>query len=194
MLAPFSKEAVRLGLLKIAPTEEGFVTRSGNRKAYVIDSRGAGTNLPLRRFLVDLLVPRLELFPHVDVVAGVAKSGIVWASWVAWQTRLGYATVLIDGRRQSGMQRDVEGEISGKNVVLVDNWTRSGESLQHAAHVAENAGAQVLGAITIARHGMADLRMPTTSLWQAEELEMAAMSLGLLPMSSINLQETGDVL
>ena len=44
------------------------------------------------------------------------------------------------------------------------------------------------------RHGMADLRMPTTSLWQAEELEMAAMSLGLLPMSSINLQETGDVL
>ena len=103
--------------------------------------------------------------------------------------RLEYATALIDGRHKFGMQRELEGEIAGKNVVLIDNLMRSGASIEAAVRVVERGGARVLGALTLVCHQPVELAVPTSSLWQAAELEAAAKELGLMPVGSSSFQK-----
>lgn len=147
----FARKAVALGLLKFPATGQTFPGRRGGPgKPYLVDSRGAGANPRLRAAVVSALRVRLDELADVQAVAGLARSGMTWAAWLAQETGLPYATVLLDGPRDAGLQREVEGDIRGCRTVLVDNWVSSGASLIQAAEIICRHGAQVAGAIAIA--------------------------------------------
>jgi len=167
--------AVHLGLLRLAPQDSPFPGRKGNEKPYIIDARGAGTNIKLRLLIVSLLSDLLQTYEPFDVIGGVSKSGVTWGSWLAWDKRAAYATVLPDGPRTSGLQRSVEGDVRGKRVVLVDNWVRTGESLSQAIEQVSIAGGEVVGAVAIARHEASSVGFKLSTIWTDSEL-LEAMS------------------
>lgn len=173
-------QAINLGLLKFPPPGEFFPGRGGASKHFVIDTRGAGTILPLRRLIVDEMQAIFRALPPFDVLAGIAKSGTVWAAWVAWANDLPFANVLLDGPRSSGLQREVEGDISGRRVLLVDNWMRSGDSFVRAKEVVLRSGGRPVGGITIVRFSEKEIGLPMESIWELKDLLLIAKREGLL--------------
>jgi orotate phosphoribosyltransferase len=173
-------EAARLGMIKFAPPSRPFPGRhSGESHDFLIDTRGAGTNIPLRMLIIDVLRLRLAEFAGTEVVAGVAKSGITWGSWLAWELGVEYATV-VGTPRASGMKRAVEGDVAGKRLVIIDNFTLSGESIEKAARLAESAGAQVCGALVVVKHPRASSRLPLLPAWDLLDLLDASVEAGLI--------------
>jgi orotate phosphoribosyltransferase len=172
--------AVHLGLLKFAPRGAVFPRRAGASGVPVLaDVRGALSNVPLRSLIVQELTKALgEHFPHTNVVAGVAKAGISWAAMLADRVAIGAAVVNLDGPRASGLQREIEGEVAGRRIVIVDNLVARGGSLRHSAAVIANAGGEVIGALTVIADPGAPLEFETRSLWTQRELIDAAFSVG----------------
>lgn len=164
-------EAVKLGILRAAPENYTFPGKHGNQKQHVVDSRGAGTNLRLRTLILSEMQRLLQEIDQHEVIVGIAKSGIMWGSWLALWTSLPYATVLPDESRKSGLQRSVEGNIEGSRVVLIDNWVRSGQTLQAAARKISAEGGVVAGAILISCPDRAQLLFPGCRvIWSLQEL------------------------
>lgn len=177
-----AEDAVRQGLLAIAPEGQFFPSRSGNPRNYVVDARGAGSNLRLRESIVEALNERLASIPDVQMIGGIAKSGIVWGAWLAWRAALPYASILLDGKRASGLQRETEGDVSGKQVVLIDNWVRTGSSIEKAAEVVRRNGGFVADVIVITNHDEPELSgIRLHSCWSLDVLFQAARTVGVVP-------------
>ena len=173
------QEVVSQGLLRFPPAGTTFPGRRGGGKDYVLDTRGAGTNLELRRLIVSALQTQAESCPPFHVVVGLAKSGTTWAAWLAWAMEIPFANVLLDGKRTSGLQREVEGDVAGKRILLIDNWTNSGDSIRKASEVVKRAGGTPVAALTIARNSDLDLGLPFRSVWEIEDLLAVAEREGL---------------
>lgn len=167
--------AVRLGLLRIGH----FPGRNGGPVFNVLaDVRGALGNVPLRNLILCGLKALAVEFDRADVVAGVAKSGISWAAMLADRTSASAAVINLDGPRASGLRREVEGEVAGRHVLLVDNLIARGESLQKAATVVRTAGGEVVGALTVVADPGSALPFPVRSLWSLNQLIDAAVRAG----------------
>jgi orotate phosphoribosyltransferase len=179
MKTPSARAAVQAGLLLFPPGGSAFPGRTGVPLPFLIDSRGAGTNLPLRRTIVRGLRGLAATAADFDVIGGVSKAGTIWAAWLAWAEQRPYATVHLDGPRRSGLQRAVEGDVRGKRILLVDNWVRSGESVRRAAEVAAEAGAVPVGAIAIVATGDPAVGIPLQAVWEVGQLVRAAEQAGL---------------
>ena len=171
---------VGLGLIKFAPVDRPFRGRNGRAKYAVIDTRGAGTSLPLRELIVEHAKARLAALPACDVIAGVSKSGTVWAAWLSWVCTKPFANVLPDGPRHSGLEREVEGDVSGSRVVLVDNWIRSGASINGAISAVQRAGGAVVGVLVIVERRTVAFEVPVIVLWQYKDLLASALDTGLI--------------
>jgi orotate phosphoribosyltransferase len=195
MVSPTARTAVRLGLLRFAPPGQSFPGRRGADGISVLaDVRGALANTPLRALILDEMAAILLAdFAAVEALAGVAKAGIAWAAMLAERSGLPAAVVSLDGPRASGLQREVEGDIAGRRVVLVDNLIGLGGSLDHAASIVTAAGGVVIGGLTVLADPGARLAFPIRSLWTQRELIDAAFDVGRLDGTShqrLTQQET----
>ena len=166
--------AIEAGLLVFPPIGQTFPGRGSAPLAFVVDSRGAGTNLTLRRLIVTGLAAAAHDAPTFDVIAGVAKAGTSWAAWLAWEGQWPCANVLTEGPRASGLQRQIEGGVAGARVLLVDNCIRSGESMRKAVAIVRHAGGQPVAALSIVRTGKPDVGVPVLAVWELGELIAAA--------------------
>jgi orotate phosphoribosyltransferase len=126
----------------------GFIQWVGGSP--LIDSRGILGIPGLRELVVG------ELVAHVgrehDVVAGVANSGVPWAILVAGRLHLPFANVLVDGPRVKGLSRRLEPAdgVSGKRVLVIDNWLETGASMRVACEILDQHGAAHIVPLTIA--------------------------------------------
>jgi orotate phosphoribosyltransferase len=145
-----------------------------------VDSRGAGAIPRLRALILAALRERLAEVPAPQAIAGLAKSGMTWGAWLSLQTGLPYATVLLDGPRSAGLQREVEGDIRGLRTVLVDNWVSSGASLLQAATIVVRNGGEIAGALVVAGRCEADLGFPVLGAFEVHALLNAAGQQGLI--------------
>jgi orotate phosphoribosyltransferase len=172
--------AVRLGILRFAPPGTEFPGRKGAAGVAVLaDIRGALSNRPLRDLIVrELSAILAKDFASTEVVAGVAKAGIPWASILADRTAMPAAVVNLDGPRASGLQRQVEGDVAGRRVLLIDNLIALGGSLAGAARIVADAGGEVIGALTVIADPGARLDFEIRSLWTQRELIDAAFDVG----------------
>ena len=179
MTQELDRELVRAGLLRFPPPGNVFPGRSGPDKTYVFDARGAGANPKLRGLLVHALRIAVGLCPPFEVVAGIAKSGTVWAAWLAWAEGIPFANVLIDGPRTSGLRREVEGDVAGKRVLILDNWISTGESVRKAADVLRRAGAAPIAVLTLVSAGPRDFGLPQHTALNIDSLLEVARDEGL---------------
>ena len=173
--------AIKNGLMVIAQPNKPLTSRSGSNKTYLIDSRGAGVNIELREIIISEMERCIKSFPDFEIIGGVSKSGTSWGAWLSWKLRMPFVNVLLDGKRESGLQREIEGDVEGKNVVLVDNWLRSGKSIQSAIEVVKRNGGNVIGALVITKIKDIELNPTVIPIWELDELFEAARITNLVP-------------
>lgn len=185
----FVKTAVALGVLRVAqPPGARFPGRNGAPgMPYIADVRGAPAHLDLRRLIVEEMVDRFrENFENAEMVVGLAKAGIAWGMLLAWELKLPAGVVHLDGPRKSGLQRQVEGPVAGRQIVLVDNLTKSHASLITAAQLVEAEGGVVAGAMTIVGLEAGPAPFRVAPLCTEADLEAEGLRQGVLSLSHLN--------
>lgn len=90
-----------------------------------------------------------EAYPTTEALLGIATGGIPYALLTAGQMSLPMGYVRPRAKAH-GMARQIEGtEVHGKAVVLMDDLVSSGSSVCAATRALREAGALVLGAISV---------------------------------------------
>ena len=135
--------------------------------------------MELRELIVDQIERQSACFPNAEVIGGISKSGTTWGAWLAWKRRMPFANVLLDGPRASGLQREVEGDIREKRLILIDNWVRKGETVRKAIQICQRNGGNVVGVIAIASIGELDIGVPFMVIWDLRVLLRNAHLMGL---------------
>ena len=181
-MSRFAKTAVQLGLLRVAPAGTTFPGRKGaSGMAWLADIRGALAVPPLRRLIVRTLSQRIRReYPNAEMVVGLSKAGVAWAALAAWDLALPGGVVHLDGPRQSGLQRQVEGAVAGRSIVLIDNLTRTHFSLIKAAQIIEAEAGLVAGALTVAGCEMGPAPFRILTLCSEDDLIREGLRQGVL--------------
>jgi orotate phosphoribosyltransferase len=178
----FYLTAVRHGLIKFS-AQQSFANRNrpGGR-SFLVDSRGSGTNLTLRRMIVNALTESMFNLPECDVLGGVANSGTQWAAILSYKLNIPFANILKEPRK-SGMKRQIEGDIYGKKVVLVDDWMNTGGSILKAVETVKAHGGVPVGMLLIAGEEAVqhDFEIPYSFAISTQLLIEAAAELELIP-------------
>jgi orotate phosphoribosyltransferase len=137
-------ELYKCGMVKIG----SFKLTSGLESPYYIDLRQLYSYPELRSRVVEELIERFEILKSSDVVVGIATSGLALAAFIAAKLNKPLAYVRIE-RKEHGSRSLVEGNVSGKTVVIVDDVATTGGSLEHAVTALESLGAIPLAAVTV---------------------------------------------
>ncbi|MEO8766245.1 MAG: orotate phosphoribosyltransferase [Ginsengibacter sp.] len=94
-----------------------------------------------------------QLYPNVEMLAGVATAGIAWGAMVADQLKLPFIYVRPKAK-EHGLGNQIEGYYEeGKKVVVVEDLISTGRSSLLVVDVLKNAGIEVEGLVSIFDYG-----------------------------------------
>jgi orotate phosphoribosyltransferase len=171
-----------IGAVFLRP-EEPFTWASGIKSPIYCDNRLILT-APEARVQVEEGLASLvkEKFPEVEVLMGTATAGIAHAAIVGHilDLPMGYVR---SGSKDHGRQNKIEGKLlPGQKVVVIEDLISTGGSSVEVVRALQEAGAEVLGVISIFTYGMAKAKktfeeagVPTYSLSDFDHiLEVAA--------------------
>ncbi len=171
-----------IGAVFLRP-EEPFTWASGIKSPIYCDNRLILT-APEARVQVEEGLASLvkEQFPEVEVLMGTATAGIAHAAIVGHilDLPMGYVR---SGSKDHGRQNKIEGELlPGQKVVVIEDLISTGGSSVEVVRALQEAGAEVLGVISIFTYGMSKAKktfeeagVPTYSLSDFDHiLEVAA--------------------
>ena len=95
-----------------------------------------------------------EKYPEVEVLMGTATAGIAHAAITAHLLGLPMGYVR-SGAKDHGRQNQIEGRLeAGQKVVVVEDLISTGGSVIEVVNVLRDAGADVLGIVSIFTYGM----------------------------------------
>ena len=135
--------------------EEPFTWASGIKSPVYCDNRLTLT-APEVRTDVEKGLARLidEKYPGVEVLMGTSTAGIAHAAITAHLMGLPMGYVR-SGAKDHGRQNQIEGRLEpGQKVVVVEDLISTGGSVLEVVDVLRQAGAEVLGVVSIFTYGM----------------------------------------
>jgi len=148
-----AEKLLRIKAVKLQPNNP-FTWASGWKSPFYCDNRKT-LSYPLIRTLIKLELSRLilELYPDVEVIAGVATGAIAQGALVA--DELGMPFIYIRPTpKDHGLENMIEGDLRPKQkVVVVEDLISTGGSSLKAVEAIRNNGAEVLGMIAIFTYG-----------------------------------------
>lgn len=153
------KEQVAKALLSIRAVflspGKPFTWASGIQSPIYCDNRLVLSYPEVRDLVEDGLAENLrQHFPGCQVVAGTATAGIAHAALVAQRLSLPMAYVR-GSAKDHGRANRIEGKIdAGQKVVVVEDLISTGGSVLEVVEALREAGAEVLGIISIFTYGM----------------------------------------
>lgn len=135
--------------------EEPFTWASGIRSPIYCDNRLTLTAPNVRTDVEEALAFTIrERFPDVEVLMGTATAGIAHAAITAHLMGLPMGYVR-SGAKDHGRGNQIEGRLEpGQKVVVVEDLISTGGSCIDTVNVLREAGAEVLGVISIMTYGM----------------------------------------
>lgn len=135
--------------------EEPFTWASGIKSPVYCDNRLTLTAPAVRgdveRGLAELV---RKHFPDAEVLMGTSTAGIAHAAITAHllDMPMGYVR---SGAKDHGRQNQIEGKLeAGQKVVVVEDLISTGGSVIEVVNVLREAGAEVLGVVSIFTYGM----------------------------------------
>lgn len=135
--------------------EEPFTWASGIKSPVYCDNRLTLTAPEVRNDVEESLAETISaVFPEVEVLMGTATAGIAHAAITAhlMDLPMGYVR---SGAKDHGRGNQIEGRLEkGQKVVVVEDLISTGGSCIDAVNVLRDAGADVLGVVSIMTYGM----------------------------------------
>ena len=191
------KERVARGLLAIGAVflrpEEPFTWASGIKSPIYCDNRLILTAPDVRSEVETAIAETVKReFPEAEVLMGTATAGIAHAAIAAHLMGLPMGYVR-SGAKDHGRQNRIEGKLTeGEKVVVIEDLISTGGSLIETVEALREAGAEVLGAVSIFTYGMekgkqrlAEANVRAVSLTDFDAIVAVAEAEGYIPAHSV---------
>ena len=135
--------------------EEPFTWASGIKSPVYCDTRLTLTAPAVRNDVENALAETIRReYPEVEVLMGTSTAGIAHAAIVGHIMGLPMGYVR-SGSKDHGRQNQIEGRLEkGQKVVVVEDLISTGGSVIEVVNVLREAGADVLGVVSIFTYGM----------------------------------------
>ena len=132
-----------------------FTWASGIKSPVYCDNRLTLTAPAVRNDVENALAETIKaVYPEVEVLMGTSTAGIAHAAIVGHLTGLPMGYVR-SGAKDHGRQNQIEGKLeAGQKVVVVEDLISTGGSVIEVVNVLREAGAEVLGVVSIFTYGM----------------------------------------
>ena len=135
--------------------DEPFTWASGIKSPVYCDNRLTLTAPEVRTQVEEGLAETIrQNYPNVEVLMGTSTAGIAHAAIVGHLMNLPMGYVR-SGAKDHGRQNQIEGRLlPGQKVVVVEDLISTGGSAIDVVNVLREAGAEVLGIVSIFTYGM----------------------------------------
>ena len=153
------KELIAKDLLSIKAVffrpEEPFTWASGIKSPVYCDNRLTLTDVKVRTDVEESLAKLVrENYPEAEVLMGTSTAGIAHAAITAHLLGLPMGYVR-SGAKDHGRKNQIEGKLlPGQKVVVVEDLISTGGSVIEVVEILREAGAEVLGIVSIFTYGM----------------------------------------
>ena len=154
-----TKELIAKDLLKIRAVffrpDEPFIWASGIKSPVYCDNRLTLTAPEVRNDVENSLATVIrEKYPEAEVLMGTSTAGIAHAAITGHIMGLPMGYVR-SGAKDHGRQNRIEGRLeAGQKVVVVEDLISTGGSVIEVVEALREAGAEVLGVVSIFTYGM----------------------------------------
>ena len=149
-----AKDLLKIKAVFFRP-EEPFTWASGIKSPVYCDNRLTLTAPEVRLDVENGLAKLIkENYPEAEVLMGTSTAGIAHAAITAHilDMPMGYVR---SGAKDHGRQNQIEGKLEkGQKVVVVEDLISTGGSVIEVVNVLREAGADVLGIVSIFTYGM----------------------------------------
>jgi len=148
-----AEKLLKIKAVKLQPNNP-FVWASGWNSPIYCDNRKTLSYPQIRSYIkIELARLILEMYPEVEVIAGVATGAIAQAALVA--DILGLTFVYIRPTpKDHGLENMIEGDLRPKQkVVVIEDLISTGGSSLKAVEAIRNDGSEVLGMVAIFTYG-----------------------------------------
>ena len=149
-----AKDLLKIKAVFFRP-EEPFTWASGIKSPVYCDNRLTLSDPDVRMDVESGLAELIkENYPDVEVLMGTSTAGIAHAAITAHLMGLPMGYVR-SGHKDHGRQNQIEGRLEkGQKVVVVEDLISTGGSVLEVVDVLREAGAEVLGIVSIFTYGM----------------------------------------
>ena len=185
-------DLLSIGAVFLRP-DEPFTWASGIKSPIYCDNRLTLTAPAVRTAVEKGLVELIRThYPDAEVLMGTSTAGIAHAAIVGhlMDLPMGYVR---SGAKDHGRQNRIEGRLrEGEKVVVIEDLISTGGSLIETVEALREAGAEVLGAVSIFTYGMekgkkrlAEAGVRAVSLTDFDEIVAVAEAEGYIPAQSV---------
>lgn len=149
-----ARDLLRIKAVFLRP-EEPFIWASGIKSPIYCDNRLTLTAPEVRNDVENGLATLVrENYPEAEVLMGTSTAGIAHAAIVGHLMNLPMGYVR-SGNKDHGRQNRIEGRLeAGQKVVVVEDLISTGGSVIEVVDALREAGAEVLGIVSIFTYGM----------------------------------------
>lgn len=149
-----AKDLLKIKAVFFRP-EEPFTWASGIKSPVYCDNRLTLTSVEVRNDVENGLAELIKKnYPEVEVLMGTSTAGIAHAAITGHLLSLPMGYVR-SGSKDHGRQNQIEGKLEkGQKVVVVEDLISTGGSVIEVVNVLREAGAEVLGVVSIFTYGM----------------------------------------
>jgi len=149
-----AKDLLKIKAVFLSP-EEPFTWASGIKSPIYCDNRLTLTAPEVRTDIENGLAELIKAnYPEVEVLMGTSTAGIAHAAITGHIMGLPMGYVR-SGSKDHGRQNQIEGKLlPGQKVVVVEDLISTGGSCIEVVNVLREAGAEVLGVVSIFTYGM----------------------------------------
>lgn len=149
-----AKDLLSIGAVFLRP-EDPFTWASGIKSPIYCDNRLTLTAPEVRNHVEHALAETIRKeYPDCEVLMGTSTAGIAHAAITAHILGLPMGYVR-SGAKDHGRNNQIEGKLEkGQRVVVVEDLISTGGSVIEVVNVLREAGAEVLGVVSIFTYGM----------------------------------------
>lgn len=149
-----AKQLLRIKAVFLRP-QDPFTWASGIKSPIYCDNRLILSDPEARKIVEESIATTVkEKFPEAEVLMGTSTAGIAHAAIAAWLLNMPMGYVR-GGNKDHGRGNRIEGKLEpGQKVVVIEDLISTGGSCIEVVDALREAGADVLGVVSIFTYGM----------------------------------------
>lgn len=187
-----AEDLLKIGAVFLRP-DEPFIWASGIKSSVYCDNRLTLSAPDVRNDVENGLAALIkEYYPDAETLMGTSTAGIAHAAITAHLMGLPMGYVR-SGAKDHGRKNQIEGKLEkGAKVVVVEDLISTGGSVLEVVDILREAGADVLGVVSIFTYGMkkgllrlAEANVENHSLTDLDRVATVAAEIGYISGSDI---------